>query len=326
MKLDKIGFYTLTEERAKTTSSISPIIRAELLLTDKCNLKCPYCRGMKNEGELPLSYVKKILNSLYKEKLTNIRFSGGEPTLYPYLKELIKNCKENNVKRIAISTNGTADLKLYKELIELGVNDFSISLYSGCCSLGEKMTGGIKDSWNKAVDTIKYVSKYSYTTVGVVFNELNYKKAIETIRFINNLKVSDIRVIPSAQYNKALNSLSLLSTKIRSLYPILNYRLNNLTKNINFRGIKKSDCHKCWLVLDDIAISGQYQYPCIIYLRESGNPISIMDEDFRARRFEWFKKHNSYEDNICKNQCLDVCLSYNNKVNYYVRKNARNLL
>lgn len=326
MTLEDIGFYTLSEHRARTVDSMSPITRAEILLTDRCNLRCPYCRGMKNRGDLSLSYVQETLSSFCKYGLVNVRFSGGEPTLYPNLNQLVGECKEAGVKRIAISTNGTARIGLYKQLIKSGVNDFSVSLDSGCCVTGEKMTGGIKDSWRKSVETIKYLSQYIYTTVGVVFNEANYLEANKTIKFIDTLGVSDIRIIPSAQYNKALKNCISLPISIRNKYPILNYRIKNLLKNRSFRGVKKTDCSKCWLVLDDVAVSGKYQYPCIIYLREYGNPIGVMDKDFREARIEWFKKHNSFKDNICRNNCLDVCVDYNNRVNYYVRKNARNIV
>jgi len=323
MKLDDIGFYTLSEYRAKTVNKSSPITRAEILLTDRCNFKCPYCRGMNNKGDLSLAYAQETLNNLCCNRLINVRFSGGEPTLYPFLNQLVKGCKKAGVKRIAISTNGSADKKLYQDLLNSGVNDFSISLDSGCCSTGEKMIGGIKNSWNKVVDNIKFIAKNCYTTIGVVFNETNYKEALETIMFIDKLEVSDIRIIPSAQYNKALEILSVLPLGLVKKYPILNYRINNLKKDRSFRGIRKTDCKKCWLILDDLAISGQYQYPCIIYLREFGNPISEMDENFREKRIEYFEKHNSFTDNICKVNCLDVCCDYNNRVDYYVKKNKK---
>lgn len=231
MKLEDIGFYTLSENRAKSVNATTPIMRAEVLLTDRCNLKCLYCRGMKNKGDLSLPYIQDTLSLFCKQGLVNVRFSGGEPTLYPYLEQLIWFCNRNGVKRIALSTNGTANKKLYKKLLSLGVNDFSISLDSGCCATGEKMTGGVKESWDRAVEAIKYVSQYSYTTCGVVFNELNYSEADKTIRFIDSLGVSDIRIIPSAQYNKALNNLVSLPIAIRRKYPILNYRINNLLKS-----------------------------------------------------------------------------------------------
>jgi len=41
-----------------------------------------------------------------------------------------------------------------------------------------------------------------------------------------------------------------------------------------------------------------------------------MGEKFREERLTWFLKHNTKEDIICKNNCLDVCIDYNNKVKY----------
>lgn len=146
MKLENIGFYTLSNERALNSSVTSSLSRCELVLTDNCNFKCSYCRGLKDElkGDISFNLAMKTLNLWVKDNLKNVRFSGGEPTLYPNLDLLIKYCKDNGVEHIALSTNGSAKLEYYKYLAECGVNDFSISLDSGCCSTGDKMTGGIE--------------------------------------------------------------------------------------------------------------------------------------------------------------------------------------
>lgn len=315
-RLEDIGFYTLSNERAKTTSFKSLLMRGELLLTDKCNLKCPYCRGLKREvqGEICLPFAQYILQIWVNNGLQNVRFSGGEPTLYPHLKALIKGSKKAGVKRIAISTNGTQKVDYYKELVDLGVNDFSISLDSGCCAIGELMTGGSKNAWFKASKAIQELSKYTYVTVGVVFNEFNYSQAKQTIKYIDGLCPADIRIISSAQYNKALTNLINISDKLLIKYPILKYRINNFRKKRNVRGIKKTDTFLCHLVKDDVAVAGRFHFPCIIYLREGGNPIGEMGEDFREERKKWFENHNSHKDAICKNNCLDVCIDYNNLV------------
>lgn len=49
MKLEKIGFYTLSDERVKNTSVNSQMKRCEMIITEYCNFKCPYCRGLSNE-------------------------------------------------------------------------------------------------------------------------------------------------------------------------------------------------------------------------------------------------------------------------------------
>jgi len=313
--LDDIGFYTLTDKRAENANSQSNLMRCEILLTPKCNLHCPYCRGL-NQKELPLPYVQYVLQLWIDNGLQNIRFSGGEPTLYPYLKSLIKGCKEVGIKRIAISTNGTQTLNYYKALVDLGVNDFSISLDGGCCSTANKMMGIQKDK-NKYFDriskNIQYLSWYNYVTVGAVFNEENINDVYKTILYIDSLNPSDIRIISSAQYNKVLDNLKDLPEGVLNRHPILRYRMNNYKNNRNVRGIKNSDTNKCYLVRDDMAVAGRYHYPCIIYLREGGKPIGVFDDNFRNQRQKWFERHNTHKDLICKNNCLDVCIDYNNK-------------
>lgn len=315
MKLDDIGFYTLTDKRAENASSETNLMRCEILLTPKCNLKCPYCRGLKHR-ELTLPYVHYILSLWIDEGLTNVRFSGGEPTIYPYLESLIEKCKKEGVKRIAISTNGTQPLDYYKKLVDLGINDFSISLDGGCCSVTEKMIG-IPDTKSEYFDlvskNIQYLSWFNYVTVGTVFDEDNIENAYDTVRYIDSLNPSDIRIISSAQYNKALDNLKILPNCVLDRHPILKYRVNNFKNNRNVRGIRDDDTNKCYLVRDDVAVAGDYHYPCIIYLREGGKPIGMNNTNFREERQKWFENHNTHKDPICRNNCLDVCVDYNNK-------------
>ena len=65
-KLEEIGFYTLSDERAKNTSSFSPLYRSEIIVTDICNFRCPYCRGVLPEyrGNLPQKDLYSIINLL----------------------------------------------------------------------------------------------------------------------------------------------------------------------------------------------------------------------------------------------------------------------
>src|SRR5574344_1448928 len=144
MKLEKIGFYTLSNLRARNVSWDSDLQRCELILTDKCNFKCEYCRGIKKDlqGDLSLEEAKHIVNLWADNNLHNIRFSGGEPTLWKDLIELVKFTKsKKSIEHIALSTNGSASIEFYDKLIESGINDFSISLDACCASTADKMAG-----------------------------------------------------------------------------------------------------------------------------------------------------------------------------------------
>jgi len=314
MKLEEIGFYTLSNERAKAVTWHSPLQRCELILTDRCNFNCPYCRGIEQQyrGDLPLRVAMNTLNVWISQGLKNVRFSGGEPTLYPHLLQLVEHCKSNGVEHIAISTNGSADILQYLELQKAGVNDFSVSLDACCSSTGKIMSG--TDEWDITTDNIMMMSTITYTTVGIVVTNENVLELTSIIDFASNLlRVHDIRVIPAAQTEISLKNIH-IPLDILDKHPILKYRINNLHNNKPLRGISSEDTNLCPLVLDDMAVMSGHHFPCIIYLREKGLPIGKLDEDVRWQRYLWYMNHNTHDDPICKANCLDVCVDYNNKV------------
>lgn len=309
--LKSIGFYTLEDYRAKHVSEKTPLWRCELILTDRCNFNCPYCRGVlpADQGDLSFDEACQIVDLWCSDGLKNIRFSGGEPTLWNRLSELVAFSKSGGVERIAVSTNGSADLDLYMRLIESGVNDFSISLDSCCSSTAQKMAGNI-DAWGRVVANIKTLSSLTYTTIGVVITQQNEHELDGIISFASGLGVADIRIITAAQTLKNLPPVN----GFNGSHPILSYRLSNFKRGIPIRGIGPGDNHYCPLVLDDMAILNGKHYPCIIYLREHGDPIGVVSSLMRKERKRWFLKHDCYADSICRNNCLDVCVAYNNRV------------
>lgn len=311
MKLEDIGFYTLEDRRAKNVSVRSPLWRCELLLTSRCNFNCVYCRK-RTHPDLSIEDAMYTIDLWAEEGLKNIRFSGGEPTLYPKLLELVKYTKTKpSIERIAISTNGSASREVYWELLKAGVNDFSISLDSCCSSEADKLAGK-EGQWQHVCKVIEYLSRFTYVTVGMVLLPENVSKLQETITFAINLGVRDVRVISAAQWNKPLTWQ--LTQLQKWQYPILAYRLGNINEERNVRGMKESDNHKCPLVLDDMAVEGRYHYPCIIYLRERGEPIGMVGKRMREERQAWYETHDCYRDDICRKNCLDVCVDYNNRV------------
>jgi len=318
MKLEEIGFYTLSDARVKQVASTSPMWRGEILITDKCNFKCPYCQGIRKDcaGVLTLDEVKNIIDYWRMTGLKHIRFSGGEPTLHENLIDMVAYAKVKGVERIAISTNGSNDIEVYKQLTSVGVNDMSISLDACCSSFGEQMCGGITGMWEKVVDNIKELSKLTYVSLGMVFTKDTIRDAVETIEFGHSLGVSDIRIISASQEDQLIEGLGGLADTLKE-HPILNYRINNYLNGRNVRGIRPTDANRCGLVVDDSAIAGNYHFPCIIYLREKGEPIGKVSANMRQERMEWSLTHDIQKDPICREQCLDVCIDYNNKYREY---------
>mgnify|MGYP006302547443 CR=1 FL=1 len=82
-------------------------------ITDYCNLKCFFCsnEGMslsqKNRKHADVNDLIYLIDILVKNGLKNISLTGGEPTLYKYLDQLINYVNQNEgINGRAIHTNG----------------------------------------------------------------------------------------------------------------------------------------------------------------------------------------------------------------------------
>jgi len=314
--LEDIGFYTMSDTRAAQAGPTSPLWRCELLLTDRCNFCCPYCRPLPQLARGTLSYkaAEDTCRMWLADGLKNVRFSGGEPTLWPGLERLVAFCRDGGCQRIAISTNGSASTEKYDTLLAAGVDDFSVSLDGGCCATSETMCGNVPGSWERVTENIRYLAARAYTTVGMVFTEQNIGEATKAVLFAHSLSVADIRIIPSAQYNRALRILAhTLPEAVLDCHPILRYRINNIRVGRHVRGNDENHL-PCWLALDDMAVAGQHHWPCIIHLREGGQPIGEVNGSIRRDRAQWVSKFNPGTDPICRQMCLDVCIDYRRTV------------
>lgn len=308
MKLEEIGFYTLSDARAATASETSRLMRCEVILTGRCNFRCPYCRRVGGP-DIDFEQAYQTVRLWSAERLYTIRFSGGEPTLYPRLEELVMTARRFGIEKIAVSTNGSAPLYLYRRLIEAGVNDLSVSLDACCAADGELMTATI-GAWDRTVENIRALAGSVYLTVGVVLTSQNARRINEIVEFVADLGVSDIRVIPAAQGE---NRLDIWGGLFETKFPILAYRVMNAATGRLVRGLRETDSRRCGLVMDDMAVCGDKHYPCIIYMREGGAAIGTVGAGMRGERARWSADHDTYTDPICRRNCLDVCVDYNNK-------------
>ena len=96
--------------KLKQFFGIKPIIPYKLLieLTTRCNLKCQVCSIWKTPSEdLSTEFLENALERFGKQ-LYWISLSGGEPTLYPHLDELVRLIQIHcpNLALITFTTNG----------------------------------------------------------------------------------------------------------------------------------------------------------------------------------------------------------------------------
>lgn len=102
-------------------------------VTSACNLDCPICYTInKNEGayHMPLDEFAAILEAIRRNdpELKIINFTGGEPTLHPRFRDIIRMCHEAGIHRITVSTHGLTFLNDEALLEELAAQRARIVL------------------------------------------------------------------------------------------------------------------------------------------------------------------------------------------------------
>jgi len=81
-------------------------------LLDHCNLKCPTCFAESSPARASVAPLEQVLASIdtrlsrERERIDVLMLSGGEPTLYPWLAELLDEVTARPIVRVLINTNG----------------------------------------------------------------------------------------------------------------------------------------------------------------------------------------------------------------------------
>ena len=100
----------------------------EWRLSNVCNFDCSFCPSIFKDGSkrfLDYEVYTSTIDRLIKDDPTKtvwFQFTGGEPTLYPQLIELLKYIKDRGGYTSMIS-NGSRTIRWWKELAEANVLD-----------------------------------------------------------------------------------------------------------------------------------------------------------------------------------------------------------
>lgn len=122
-------------------------VLSEVALTYRCNIKCEFCYGdctrTERQKQLDTAGFKKILDIIrYEAEVPSVSFTGGEPTTYGDLPELIKYASKRNGMRVNLITNATLITpKKAKEFARAGLSSAQVSIESAYAYEHDAITG-----------------------------------------------------------------------------------------------------------------------------------------------------------------------------------------
>ncbi len=161
-----------------------------LRLNLSCNQNCIFCniRGKKDEHSFNYITAKKKIDELSSNsKDLVVLFTGGEPTLNPYLINLIKYAKKRGIEGIGIQTNAMLCCYQYftQRLRRSGLTHAFVPFYSSDKKTFDALTR-TPGSFKHAVQGIKNLQNQGvFITFNILVNSLNYQQVPETIKFIH---------------------------------------------------------------------------------------------------------------------------------------------
>ncbi len=164
---------------------------ANIFLTRKCNLKCPYCFAdefvNKENEEYTLENFKKVVEFIKADGTDRIGLIGGEPTVYSHFKEVIEILNaDEKIKQVVIYTNG---LNLDKYLDILGNEKIHFLINCNSASdIGEAMFDKLKSN----IKALKEVNKNYTLGINIYSKNMDYQYIFELLRIADshNLRFS----------------------------------------------------------------------------------------------------------------------------------------
>ena len=173
-----------------------PLRDLRISVTDRCNLRCPYCMPHENTGAcynflarkdiLTFEEIARVAHIAQRLGVQKVRLTGGEPLLrsqLPALVEMIAGIE--GLRDVALTTNGILLPRYATALKAAGLGRLTISLDSLDPRTFALMSGGLADV-SDVVSGIDAAQRAGFTGIkinAVIKRDVNEEGALDLVRW-----------------------------------------------------------------------------------------------------------------------------------------------
>jgi len=204
---------------------------ASVIFLPHCNYRCPYCHNhglILNPDQFPTILLQHVLKKIrrYKGWIDGVCITGGEPTLFPDLTQLITSFRNEDVL-IKLDTNGSHPEVLEKlireHLVDYVAMDVKAPLnhkaYSRCCGVSVDLAK-IKRSINLIRENFRFY-EFRVTIVPILL------KKDELFTLAEELKGSEKLTLQN------FNPAQPLDPKLKEVKPYTDEEIKELQEKVN---------------------------------------------------------------------------------------------
>jgi len=221
-----------------------PTTNLRISVTQRCNLRCPYCH---REGEttpsteMSVDEIFRITQTALALGISRVKLTGGEPLLRSDILQIVKGIAElRGLRDLSMTTNGTLLASQAKELHENGLARVNVNIPTLNSKTYRELTGGnLKDALDgtrAAVDSGLYPVKLNMLVLRGINEEeipkmINYAKRSGTILQI--IEFEPVNVDP-AYYSRHHQPLNAVEEDLRKQALQVKTRRNMQNRRIYF--------------------------------------------------------------------------------------------
>ncbi len=297
--------------------------------TNKCNHRCFYCgyredteqilsETINKKDEIPFEKMMEILQDFKDMGVKAVTYTGGgEPLIYPRIKETLETTLKNNIS-LSIITNGQklsgnrARILTNADWVRISIDACDPKTFKKIRRVSERKFYEISENIFKFA---KIKNRNCELGINFVVNHLNAKSVYNATRYFKNLKVNHIKFTPRwlqenfCEYHEPFKQLVIEQIEKARELTDENFRVYDTYENdFKLSGIKKRTYIKCF-IQEIVPVIGA---DCNIYdchdraYTIDGKIDSIKDKSFKKAWFskktaERFKTFNAIKR--CKHHC-----------------------
>ncbi len=171
--------------------------RMDLALTYRCQNECAHCYNepKREVEEMPKERWLQVIDRLWSLGIPHVVFTGGEPTLVPFLEDLVR-ASERNGQITGLITNGRrlAEEGYVKGLVEAGLDHVQVTLLSHRMSVHDELVCA-EGAWKETVEGIKAALEEDlYVSTNTTIMSENLDDVELTVKFLIGLGVKNVSV------------------------------------------------------------------------------------------------------------------------------------
>lgn len=163
-------------------------LRVDLLLTEKCNLRCIHCfqgsSPISSSEHLNIDILVKLCDEIERLNIQTLKITGGEPLLYPNINELLNALSQKRYCKNILS-NGLLITDEMIQVVKNGNFRFTISLDGVTQKQHEFLRG--KNTFGKTVKNIKRLRQNNINvSIATTLHKNNFQDVGKIITYVKN--------------------------------------------------------------------------------------------------------------------------------------------